>query len=43
MQDNAEAQYALGYEYYHFKRDIHEAVNWCLKAADQQHENALTY
>lgn len=40
---DSEAQYALGVEYYHRLNNLIEASNWCMRAADQYHEQAIDY
>ncbi|MES2142329.1 MAG: hypothetical protein V4471_05540 [Pseudomonadota bacterium] len=40
---DAEAQYTLGYLYYHPQRRFTEAIRWCLLAAEQQHSKATDY
>ncbi len=44
LAGNAEAQYLLGYAYYHeAKKDPQAAVNWCMKAVELNHAQARTY
>lgn len=40
---DSEAQYALGYLYYHAKKNFYKAIHWCLLAAEQQHDKAIDY
>ncbi|MCZ6914541.1 MAG: tetratricopeptide repeat protein, partial [Rickettsia endosymbiont of Ixodes persulcatus] len=40
---DAEAQYTLGYLYYHPQQRFTEAIHWCLLAAEQQHDKAINY
>lgn len=43
LKGNAEAQYSLGWSYYHGEgvlRDLREAVRWYALAADQGHADA---
>jgi TPR repeat protein len=41
---NVDAQYALGFEYYHQqKNNFLEATKWCMKAAEKNHAQALQY
>lgn len=40
---NADAQYALGYEYYHQEKNLIEAAKWCMRAVEQGHVRALHY
>ncbi|MDF2691397.1 MAG: sel1 repeat family protein, partial [Gammaproteobacteria bacterium] len=42
-EGNADAQYALGYEYYHQKSQVREAIQWCMAAADKKHVLAQNY
>lgn len=43
VSGDADAQYALGFNYYRQKGDITEAVRWCVSAEMQEHKLALTY
>jgi TPR repeat protein len=40
---DSEAQYALGYLYYHSNKNFSKAIHWCLLAAAQQHDKAINY
>lgn len=40
---DSEAQYALGYRYYHAQQCFSKAIHWCLLAAEQQHDTATAY
>lgn len=40
---NADAQYAFGYDYYHFNKNMLEAAKWCMKASEQKHVLAQKY
>lgn len=38
-----EAQYALGYHYYHAKGDLDSAIDWCVRAEEQKDRDAENY
>jgi uncharacterized protein len=40
---DVDAQYALGFHYYHEEGDISQAADWCVKAHRQGHLQALAY
>lgn len=40
---DSKAQYALGYLYYHSKKNFSKAIYWCLLAAEQEHDKAINY
>jgi TPR repeat protein len=43
LSNDAEAQYALGFHYYHQIKNLSEAITWCVKAEIQQHQQAAAY
>ncbi|HCU05443.1 MAG TPA: hypothetical protein DIC51_03975, partial [Coxiellaceae bacterium] len=42
-EGNANVQYFLGATYYHRQNNFLEATKWCMKAAEQGHEQARSY
>jgi len=43
IEGNANVQYFLGAEYYHRRNNFLEATKWCMKAAEQGHQQAKSY
>ncbi|WP_028389137.1 tetratricopeptide repeat protein [Legionella fairfieldensis] len=39
----SEAQYLLGIQYHDCRGQIQEAIDWCMKAAEQNHSKAIAY
>lgn len=40
---SSEAQYAVGFYYHRSKDKIKKCIDWCMLAAEQQHEEAMAY
>lgn len=43
LKGDANAQYVIGFEYYHRQNQVGEAIEWCMKAAEQRHLQARAY
>ena len=39
----SEAQYIIGVKFYHTKQNVARAIDWCLRAAEQKHAQAINY
>ncbi len=40
---NPEAQYCLGQDYYHAKKEFDQAIYWCMLASEKEHPKAMEY
>lgn len=40
---NSEAQYILMFDHHHCRGEVIEAINWCMRAAEQNHAKAIYY